>query len=740
MRGINTQLDFFLFTEPKQKYMNAYHHFVQTKEVVELVFLKLLFFGPPRFGKTVACRRLIGEIINLISAGEAELIQPSTNAVECGHDMIVTNSSTSAAAITESDWCPVKNIIDEACMLFHNFSDSVEAQKKVIALPAAFKVGPTMKTKPTAGPSSLPSSKYIKIDSSLRTNTDGSLSSTVNLSRQPSDIPVLKEIFEKATQQPKFWKDVKSLFRAFLRIEDTGGQPELMDMLPALSIGPGLYMLFFSYESQLDCEFEVFFQEKLGKCSKKEQSAISLKEMLLSTLSSISCSSVSANAIRSEEFNNSDLEDILESSKSVAYIVGTHKDKVSEECISKYDEDLINTIKGTDFYKEGVVQFFSANKLVVSMDNMGGGIEEINEIRKMLERTMENHFKKVKIPGAWLLFSLCLRTKNSKIASIEDCVEMSRLFNMTTDETKVALWFLHHHAGVLMYFPNIPVLQDLVILDVQVVYDSVSHLILQAMSFDSVGRASAEKFRETGHFVLKDLIAATSHVSGDIIPPIKLVALLQFLHIIAPIIKCHDLSSLIGNETEITYLMPCILCCANKNELDAVFSNQSRPQCAAPLMVQYKCGFVPLGIFPALIASLIAHKSFEVVEDGIKKNMVQFYYGPRLILITFLCYSQFYAVVISELPIVEHDIHEECVAIRKVVETTLGHVSSHMNYNCFLDYQFAFECPQHPGREHLCVVDNKDKKPKLMKCYHNLRKMKPVKMEDIHTVWFYKVR
>ena len=57
-------------------------------------------------------------------------------------------------------------------------------------------------------------------------------------------------------------------------------------------------------------------------------------------------------------------------------------------------------------------------------------------------------------------------------------MEMSRLFNMATDENKVTLWFLHHHAGVLMYFPNIPVLQDVVILDVQVVHNSASLLIL----------------------------------------------------------------------------------------------------------------------------------------------------------------------------------------------------------------------------------------------------------------------
>ena len=78
--------------------------------------------------------------------------------------------------------------------------------------------------------------------------------------------------------------------------------------------------------------------------------------------------------------------------------------------------------------------------------------------------------------------------------------------------------------------PNVPGLEDLIIIDIQVVYDSVTSLILRAMSFDNVGQATAEKFRRTGQFVLKDLIAATAGVSKDLIPPIKLVALLEYLH------------------------------------------------------------------------------------------------------------------------------------------------------------------------------------------------------------------
>ncbi len=143
--------------------------------------------------------------------------------------------------------------------------------------------------------------------------------------------------------------------------------------------------------------------------------------------------------------------EILESSKSVVYIVGTHKDKVSEEVIATVDSQLQKVIRDTDSYKKGIVQFCSKDKLVVSLDNMGGGVEEIHHLHQLLENAMEKHFKKLKIPAVWLLFSLCLRMREVRTASLETCLALSHAFNMTPYETKAALWFLHHHAGVLMY-------------------------------------------------------------------------------------------------------------------------------------------------------------------------------------------------------------------------------------------------------------------------------------------------
>ena len=708
-------------------------------------FLKFLFSGPPRLGKTTALRRLMGEIIDLLSAGEAKLVHSSTGAVESKRDMIVRTLSITTALVADAEWCAVNSHSDEACMLFQMLQQCLETEHvPSTSTPATDKMDTRVTEKATTTISIATAQQQpIKRDNSTLKPTLPKL----NLSTPPNDIPVVVELFKKASVQPKFAESMQHFFKAYLRIEDTGGQPELMDMLPALTISPGLYLLFFNLEWSLKKEFKVYYQHCPGKATTPEESKITLEEMLLSTLSSISCSCAPANSLKGDEANNLEMHDILESSKSVAYLVGTHKDKVTEEQISQFDKDLQSIVESTDFYEKGLVQFYSEDKLIVTMNNMDGGVEEVETIKKMLNQAMERHFKPLSIPAVWLLLNLCLRMNKARTASMKSVLELSSQFNMTAYETKVALWFLHHHAGVMMYFPNLPLLEDLIILDSQVVYDSVTFLILRAMSFDNVGQACSKKFRETGQFVLKDLVAAMVRASEkseepqnkDIILPKKLIALLKFLHIIAPIFGDQPTHSP-AEEQDVVYLMPCVLHTASKLQLDAIFNDPERPLHVSPLMIRYKCGFVPLGVFPALIATLVCRTSFTLVEDEIMKNKVQFRWGPLQTLVSLLSYPKYYAVVISELPVVAHEVHEECVALREEVKEALEQVGSHMNYGNFVDYQFAFECPSHPGRDHLSILkDHQSKKPQIMSCYKNHKNPRPVSMECEHVVWFYKV-
>ncbi len=722
--------------------------------MLELLSLKFMSLGPPRQGKSTTLRRVKQEIIDLLSAEEEEQIHGSTGTVEYCSYVLVQGKSDPTTAEKTTNWTIVKNLTEEASLLFHTLKDSLEIESTSEAtadshggsdtraeVSQASSTGQSHAVEEPPQPSLL-QKMMVKLKSFTR-NKQPRHEEITPLSTahdQPADQAVsspdyseIAAIFETVSKQPHFAEKVKHSFKAFLRMEDTGGQPELMDMLPALTIGPGLYLLFFSYKFQLDEEYRVFYQRASGETTAPEKSEFTLQEMLLRTLASISCFSSSTHLQPLPGPDDSAIGDILESSKSVAYIVGTHKDKASEEDIATVDSQLQKVIRDTDSYKKGVVQFCSKDKLVVSLDNMGGGVEEIHHLHQLLENAMDKHFKKLKIPAVWLLFSLCLRMREVRTASLETCLALSHAFNMTPYETKTALWFLHHHAGVLMYFPSVPGLEDLVIIDIQVVYDSITGVILKAMSFDSVGQATAERFRKTGRFTMTDLKTATADISGDLVPPEQLVALLAYLHIIAEIasVKSSDTNSALQEEKE--YIIPCVLENTSAKELDQFHKESCRSCFVEPLLMYFSSGFTPMGLFPAAMACFISNESFTFIGEGIKKNMVHFMYGSKQIGVTFISRCKYFEVVVSCDPTFQDSIHRECAALKQEVEDTLNKASSRMNYNSSMDYQFAFDCRSHEGGNHLGIVHEVESVSSVMKCFNSSQ---GIALQNRHLIWY----
>ncbi len=723
--------------------------------MLELLSLKFMSLGPPRQGKSTTLRRIKKEIIDLLSAKEEEQIHGSTGTVECCCNVVVQGKSDPTTAERSINWTIVKNLIEEASLLFHTLKDSFVAEstsetestsEATADSHAGYDTSAKVSQASSTGQSHQVKKQQIRNTNQSRPAQQSQpnlihkmLAKLKLLTKQKVRSPDYSEIaaiFETVSKQPHFAENVKHSFKAFLRMEDTGGQPELMDMLPALTIGPGLYLLFFSYQFQLDEEYRVFYQRASGETTAPEKSEFTLQEMLLRTLTSISCFSSSTHLQPQPGADNSAIGEILESSKSVVYIVGTHKDKVSEEVIATVDSQLQKVIQETDSYKKGIVQFCSKEKLVVSLDNMGGGVEEIDHLHQLLENAMEKHFKKLKIPAVWLLFSLCLRMREVRTASLETCLALSHAFNMTPYETRAALWFLHHHAGVLMYFPSVPGLEDLVIIDIQVVYDSITGVILKAMSFDSVGQATAKRFRKTGRFTMTDLKTATADISGDLIPPEQLVALLAYLHLIAEIdsVESSDTNSLLEEKKE--YIMPCVLENTSAKELD-LFHNESCRSCIVePLLMYFSSGFTPMGLFPAAMACLVSNKSFTFIGEGVKKNMVHFLYGTIKVHVSFVSKSKYFEVVVSCDPTFQDSIHHECISLKQEIEDTLKEASSRMNYNSYMDYQFAFDCRSHEGENHLGVVDGADTIPKVMTCLFNPDYPQAVVLTNRHLIWY----
>ena len=133
-----------------------------------------------------------------------------------------------------------------------------------------------------------------------------------------------------------------------------------------------------------------------------------------------------------------------------------------------------------------------------------------------------------------------------------------------------------------MHYPNIAELKDLVIIDSQVIYDSVTILILRSMTFKNIDHAAAQHFKKTGKFSVKYLTAVTVNVSGVLIPVSKLVMMLKYLNTIAEVFVPELFSSVSPNDGNITYIMPCVLERASQAELDLFHQESTRNLPASP--------------------------------------------------------------------------------------------------------------------------------------------------------------
>ena len=526
------------------------------------------------------------------------------------------------------------------------------------------------------------------------------------------------------------WDEVKYLLEDLILLvsTDTGGQAEFLDLHASLVQGPSFNLLFSRLVDDLDSQFEVYYTNEEGMSTEKEDSIMTVEQVLFQSLSTIAC--YSGTFCDGEDTPSSGGDTHVGTkkfAKSKVLFVGTHADLVSKEKFVEKDRLLQKRIKGTEFYDKGIIEFASKDQLMLAVNNRSGGQDEIDEIRKILERVIVKSFEKVTIPASWLMLSLHIRSKKVRTMSLEECEELGRKVGIIPSELQDALWFLHN-LGILLYYPELDTLKGTVICDIQVVFDSATNLIKNTFTFDKVGQTVSEKFREKAQFSLKDVQRATSGYTDDLISLEKLVELLEYLSVLTVIPSTPS-----SGAQEPIYFMPCVLRSARASELSVCSRSDSDP---APLMLCYDCGYVPVGMFPSMITNLVSQQQedWEMVEEGLRKNRVQFLVGEDCDKITLISHPRYFEIVVSRREDFQTRAESLCANVRGRIQSTLKAVTSHMNSHFKMGYRFGFECPLHPGREHLCKLARVT--ARFMMCQKNPKELVPLPLEPRHKVWF----
>ena len=232
--------------------------------------------------------------------------------------------------------------------------------------------------------------------------------------------------------------------------------------------------------------------------------------VLHQSLSSIACFGSYSPAEQAELTSNLQVS-------SGALLFGTYKDKVDTACISQLDNTLREKLIQTKLHKENLLLRTSEDRLFFSVDNMNGDESEMSAIRKDIEGIMNHLFPAIPIPVSWLMFRIVLHFLCKPVVTLAQCEMIASRLSMPTP-VQEATWFFHYNIGSLMHYPEIPSMQDTVIRDPQVIFDSVSELIIDTFKFSN--RAIPET--AVDDFVIKDsLVCRTSRTELNIVKAVN---------------------------------------------------------------------------------------------------------------------------------------------------------------------------------------------------------------------------
>ena len=492
------------------------------------------------------------------------------------------------------------------------------------------------------------------------------------------------------------WKfETKDDNHTMLHIIDTGGQPEFHEILPALITGPAINLLVFKLTEDLRSRYEIIYRTSAGD-SKPYETSLTHEEVIFRSLASIAC--LRQNTI-GWSFDEIPIED---NSEPVAFLIATHRDQVDEKRVREVNEQLQTKIKkSSDLFNENLVQFSKEEQVIFPLDTTKDE-EEVEHLRSFLHKVISKKFQELEIPASWCVLSLRLRKSKRKLFKYDTCFKLGQECGIKdTEEFKNVLWYLHHRVGIIMHYPNVAGLEDIIITNLQLMFDHITNLITTCFTFEQSGSAAVgDEFRKNGRFSESQLDEMSLREKNDPINTKRLVALLKHLYIAAGPMKTK-----VGRKTVKYYFMPCALKPADveREERDGSVS-------PAPLLICFECGYTPVGVFCCLVVYLLDQKTDQVLEWKLTgndqyRNRITFQVGQYHDTVTLISRATYLEVWVQQIKGSKLSTSDLLLSLHKGLDT----VTQSLHYTYKSRHMFGVPCTACTGVPHPAVINFNEK-------------------------------
>ena len=529
---------------------------------------------------------------------------------------------------------------------------------------------------------------------------------------------------------------------------DTGGQPEFVNILPAVSSSIALTFIVFNLSESLnesvkvkhnvngDPTFEPYFLD----CTNLEF----IKRLMVS----------------SENFNKNIAPSLVlkgvprEGGKNGAKIcyIGTHALQVNEEKIKEVDHTLSSIARELELQQRS---FWSSPKQQLKRlfpIDLFPDDKDTDCFENVIEHIRDNIQNEVKrqdyyeVPITWFIFllkiqKLCNVKKVSYIsyqeatdAWMDDNVEENEVgakseehsrkaqnknaYRENSDVHNVLLFF--HLTGMLFYYHTVKGMSDFVFVDRQWLFEKLTKLVeikfTKGYNRKDVSAEDVEKFTMEGRLSINIIEKLSIDLQG--ISPLCFLSLLDHLNIVAPI-----------NSTD--YFMPCVLPSFSDikslDDLDECYGTIQH----VPLLVGFKNGPVPHGFFCHLIVELFRNLPKGWIRPFLSTEEMQHVYNN---LITFPTTSGHFVSIFYKIGYLEIQVrHQQCQPaihsdVQQEVDKSLRAISKYLQLNQgLICYGFYCSCKKY---QHFVKLDKPTLPMEYIQCrYSNTR------LTGDHRVW-----
>ena len=454
------------------------------------------------------------------------------------------------------------------------------------ALPSP--ASPSMETSPEATPQSSPPSESLSLPEKSPTSQ--------------AMVSLVKSTTSSAEE----------LILEIVNMIDTGGQPELIEVLSSFIHNANLAVVVINLMFRLSQHPPINYHEKGIAYNRKLSSQYTGREIILKLASTLQAKKSSR--------KTGSLFRLL--------VVATHRDCVEgdlEARVAALNQELGSILLPA--FKEELILSKTPDKIafVLNLKNPDDTDEMVLALvrKKIGERGLGEIFE---VPGSFFMFEQDLIHRASKVGrdilSMQECLQVGARLQMDGEMVQAAL-VLFHRQNTFLYFRH--VLPNHVFVKPQVPLDCVNSIVRFSYR---VGSGEMEGFPAKFVPLLTDGIITEEMLSNEELSSLFIPGLYQPSHAIKLLLHTlniaplsHDVQQSQAIEKASTvpslpsdeYLMMCLLPPVPEQELPHCVPSSSD---TVPLVVKFSNDCVPLGCFSSTISCLLSTHNWKVSRKG----------------------------------------------------------------------------------------------------------------------------